>query len=149
MAGTAVTLWGLTGDACRVDLGQYKALQIVPHANLPGLASFFLIPQHVLLVVVQEVLQSQLGDRPRPAGGIPQTRRLDRWEHPVVNQFFAKLIGSDFVGWFEVKVNVIFKKADVRNSGNGAAKAIAYLRAFWQVIFYGGVGNGFAVADGH
>ena len=63
---------GLAGDARRIDIGQYKAFQVVPHRDFPALAALFLEPQHVLLAVVLEIAQPQLGDRPGPAGGIGQ-----------------------------------------------------------------------------
>ena len=77
---------GLARDARRLEIGQDKPFQIVPHRDFPALAALLLKPQHVLLPVVLEVAQPQLGDRPGPAGGIgqrgedrpvPQARR--RW----------------------------------------------------------------------
>ena len=53
-------------DARRRQIGQYIPLQFQPNRDFPALAALFLKPQHVLLAVVLEILQPQLGDRPRP-----------------------------------------------------------------------------------
>jgi hypothetical protein len=45
-----------------------RRLQFQPDRDFPALAAIFLEPQHMLLTVVLEILEPQLGDRPRPAG---------------------------------------------------------------------------------
>jgi len=63
---------GVAGDARRIDISQYKALQVLPNRDLPALATFVLERRHVA--------PRRPGSRPAAAGPPP---RPDRTRTPA------------------------------------------------------------------